>query len=216
MSEQQKQCSKLAGALTEHQNRFSAMSTKDRQWVIQNTVEAIAIFAEAVKNRATTATAEVKKLLQFLFSFNVEATEEFIAKEKFVEGKTIDGVSIYWLGDNLKKNFLGKTERNVANAELKVHELLEAARDLSKEDEPGIIPELGGNHEIMLAHFFQLLAYKQKKKDFTWIVAYICDENGNLWTVDASWYSGRGGWLVDAYSVERPYRWFTGPQFVSR
>ncbi|MCX6787004.1 MAG: hypothetical protein NTY93_00530 [Candidatus Kaiserbacteria bacterium] len=213
MSEQQKQCSKLAGALTEHQHHFGAMSTEDRQWAIQNTVAAITLFAEAVKNRAT---IEVKKLLQFLFNFTAEAVEEFNAKEKFVEGKTVDGVSIYWLGENFKKNFCNKIEKNVAKTELKIHKLLEAARNLSKDDEPGIIPELGGKHETKLAQFFQILAYKQQKKDFTWVIAYIYDENGNLWTVGADWYSGRGGWFIGADSVDHPFRWDAGDQFVSR
>ena len=50
MSEQQ-QISKLAGALTEHQHHFGAMPIEDRQWVIQNTKDAITLFTQAVRNR---------------------------------------------------------------------------------------------------------------------------------------------------------------------
>ena len=56
MSEQQNQISVLAGALVTHQRRFSKMPTEDRQWAIQNTEEAIGLFAEAVKNRNGKAT----------------------------------------------------------------------------------------------------------------------------------------------------------------
>ena len=49
MSEQQ--ISKLAGSLVEHQRYFSEMPTEDRQWTIQHTKDAIALFVEVVKNR---------------------------------------------------------------------------------------------------------------------------------------------------------------------
>lgn len=175
--------------------------------------------ATLLVNLATTprnTTAEMKKLLQPLFSLIVEAVDEFIAKEKFVKGETTNGVSIAWLGDNFKTNFLGKIEKNVEAAKLKINKLLEAVRDLPKEDEPGIIPELGGNHEIKLAHFFQLLARKQQAKDYTWIIAYVCDKNGVLWAVGADWDSGSDGWDVNASSVEYPGRWGAGDQVVSR
>ena len=174
-------------------------------------------LADLATSAINLATSRTKILLEHLFSFSTKEVKEFIAKESFVEGKTTDGVSIVWLGENFKKNFLGKIERNVKAVELKVNRLLEAARDLSKEGESGIIPQLGGKHEIMLAHFFQLLAYKQQKKDFTWTVAYICDENGVvLWVVDADWSTGLGGCYVNAYSVESSGKWVAGAQVVSR
>jgi len=216
MSEQQPQVSKMAGALVEHQRAFEVMPVGDRQWVITNTVAAIVLFAEAVRNRPISAVAEAKKLLKFLFSFNARAVKKFVVKEKFVEGKTVDGVSIAWLGSNFKKNHLGKVEEDVPEIELKVHELLTAARDLPKDDEPGIISELAGRQETTHAHFFQLLAYKQQTKDFTWAIGYIADENGVLWAVGAYWSAGDDGWFVEAYSVESPGRWSAGSQVVSR
>ncbi len=45
------QISLLSTRLVEFQNKFSSMSKEDRQWVIQNTSEAIKMFIEAVKNR---------------------------------------------------------------------------------------------------------------------------------------------------------------------
>lgn len=215
MAEQRK-CKKLVAVLVEHQESFGIMSDKNCQWAIQNPKDAVALFVNAVENRAISAVAEAKKLLQFLFSFSAKAIEKFVAKEKFVEGKTIDGVSIAWLGENFKKNFLGKTEKSVETAELKVHALLEDARDLPKDDEPGIIPELAGKHEINLAHFHQLLAHKQQRKDFSWVVGYILDGNDVLWAVLARWDAGSDGWNVEAHSIEDPDRWNAGDQVVSR
>jgi len=51
MSERQEQISELAGNIVRHQRHFGAMTTEDRQWVIQNTTVAIELFANAVKNR---------------------------------------------------------------------------------------------------------------------------------------------------------------------
>ncbi len=41
----------IAARLVEHQDGFASFTTEDGQWVIQNTVEAISLFVEAVKNR---------------------------------------------------------------------------------------------------------------------------------------------------------------------
>ena len=213
MGEQQKQISKLAGTLTEHQDYFGVMSIADRQWVIQNAKEAIGLFADAVKNRAVKV---AKKLLQFLYGFTTTFIDKFDSTEKFREGETIDGVSIAWLGDNLKKHVLGKTETNVPAVDLKVHKLLEVARDLPKNNEPGIISALNGKHEIALAHFHQLLAYKQQKDDYSWTVAYIIGNDGvTLWAVYAGWNSGFRGWNVEASSVEDPYGWVAGRRVAS-
>ncbi|MFA5942427.1 MAG: hypothetical protein WC798_02025 [Candidatus Paceibacterota bacterium] len=173
-------------------------------------LEGLATFA--VQSVANTE----KKILQPVYTLVTHAVAEFIAKDKFREGETTDGVSITRLGNNFEKNFLGKIEKNVGAAKLKSHNLLTAARDLSKDGESGIIPELGGKHEIALTHFFQLLEYKQQEKDFTWVVAYIVDKDGVLWTVSAGWGAGGDGWLVNAYSVVHSDRWDADRQVVSR
>ncbi|MCX6786943.1 MAG: hypothetical protein NTY93_00210 [Candidatus Kaiserbacteria bacterium] len=51
MAEQQK-CRKLAAVLVEHQEYFSVMTDEDCQWAIQNPKDAVALFANAVKNRS--------------------------------------------------------------------------------------------------------------------------------------------------------------------
>ena len=216
MSEQQPQVSTMAGKLVEHQRHFEAMSTDERQWVITNTVAAIALFVTSVKNRVNGTVAEAKKLLEFLFAFTTVAVKKFVAKDNFVEGKTINGVSIAWLGENFKKHLLIMTEDDVKKVELKVHKLLTSATDLPQEGNPGIIPELNGWHRTMLSHFFQLLSHKQQVEDYSWVVAYICDDDGVRWAVYACWYSGNDGWLVSARSVALPFSWNAGRQFLSR
>ena len=159
---------------------------------------------------------EDNDLLELVETVSVPSYDQFVSEEKFREGQTIDDVSIAWLGDNFKRYVLGKIETNVPAAELKVSKLLKAARDLPKDNEPGIIPALNGKHETALAHFHSLLKYKQQKKDYSWIIAYIIGNNGvTLWAVDAIWDSGYRGWYVWADSVEHPFRWVAGYQVAS-
>lgn len=216
MSEQQPQVSKMTGALVEHQRGFEVMSTDERQWVITNTIAAIAIIADAIKTRVTGATVEAKKLLESIFVFTTVAVKKFVAKDNFVEGKTTNDVSIAWLEDNFKKYLLPKIETDVGKTKLKVHKLLSPATDLPQEGNPGIIPELNGWHRTMLAHLFQLLAHKQQKEDYSWIISYICDDEGTLWAVSAGWSTDSVGWNVRARSVECPYKWHAARQVVSR
>lgn len=157
-----------------------------------------------------------KPILKFITTVRVGKVGTFVARDNFQEGKTVNGVSTHRLGNNFKKYLLPKTEHDVKVAELKVHILLTAATDLPREDSPGIIPELAGKHRTRLAYFFHLLAHKQQKKDFTWVVGYICDENNVLWAVDAYWNSSHDGWDVEANSVESPNGWSAGPWVVSR
>ena len=51
----EQQVPKIASVLVEHQAGFGEFTTEDGQWVIQNAVEAIGLFVEAVKNRAKEA-----------------------------------------------------------------------------------------------------------------------------------------------------------------
>lgn len=204
MAEQQN--SKLAGVLVEHQRHFSALSTEDAQWTIQNTVDAIAIFCDAVKNRAMKVT---EKLLESVASFKVPGAKEFVAKKRFVVDTSENArVRISWLGGNFNAKFLPKTERNIVEAELKLSKLRTASLD------PPIITEMGERAEISLCDFYETLAHKQAIRDFTWVVGYVRDIEGILWAVSAFWYDD--GWGVEAYSVGNPDGWHAGGEFVSR
>jgi len=203
MSEQQ--ISKLASALVEHQNAFGSMSTDNRQWVIQNTKEAIALFAEAVKNRVGNV---VQKLFEFVTTIHVAGVASFVAAKKFRPGKTIDGIKVGWLGDNFKEHFLPKVEKNsIAAEELIVNKLLKNSRD------PVIITALGGEEkvEISLGQFWNFL--KTADQQF-WYVVYIRDTDDVLWAVLAYW-SG-GGLYVGARSLDSPRGWCAGYRFLSR
>ena len=158
--------------------------------------------------------AEPKKLLEFVGTVPTIAVARFATSEKFRKGKTVDGVTISWLGQNFIDNFGGLVETNVDAAELKMNRLLQSALDLPENDEPGIIMELRGKHKSKLAQFHQILAHKQRTKDFSWIVAYVRDKNGILWAVDAFWDGG--GWRVGANSVDSPDGWHAGDQVMSR
>lgn len=216
MSEQQqKQISKLAGAIVEFQHCLGAMPTADRQWAIQNTEEAICLFAEAVKNRTLVA----KKLLQRLSTTIVlPAVASFTASEHFViDTSSSAKVKISDLGDNFKANFLKKVESNeVAAEDLAINKLLENAFD------PAIITALGGEAkvEITLGQFFAAFAKQPKGENGPLLtngyanVGYVRDINGVLWAVHGYWDDG--GWYFNANSLDGPYAWLGGYQFLSR
>jgi len=205
MSEQQPQVSKMAGALVEHQRAFEVMPTEDRQWVIMNTVTAIGLFAEAVKNRSFSA---VKKLLEFVKTVSLPAIGTFVVADKLRPGKTIDGIEVGWLGDNIKKYFLSKIEKNVVAAEeLKVSKLLKGSRD------PAIITEFGGEEKVEIT-FGQYWEFLKTADQNSWYVAYIRDVWGVLWAVDGGWDDG--GWDFEADPLGSPDRWGAGVQFLSR
>ena len=210
MSEQQ--ISKLTGSLVEHQRHFGQMSAEDRQWVIQNTTAAIALFAEAMKNRASSV---VKKILILMTTVKVAAVEHFVAAEKFREGQTTDRVKIALLTDNFKKNFLGKIEEDVGATELHIHKLDQDSLDAT------IIAELGSAAEITLLNFWELLKKQGSGQkgdlltDGCANIAYIRDVSGELWAVSARWIADHDGWFVGARSVGYPRRWRAGSQVVS-
>ena len=203
MSEQQ-QISKLAGALTEHQRYFSAMSTADRQWVIQNTEAAIGLFCEAVKNRRP---GDPKQLLERLPAFGIPAIPQFVVADKLRIGETVDGIKVGWLGENLKKHFLSKREESVAAEQLATNKLLEGSKD------PAIITALGGEEKVEVS-FGQFWEFLKTADQNLWYVAYIRDTDGVLWAVGARWSSG--GLRVEAFSLGSPNGWGAGFRFLSR
>lgn len=203
MAEQRK-CKKLVAVLVEHQECFSTMSDENCQWAIQNPKDAIALFANAVKNRVE---AETKKLLRFLRTISFPAIDKFVTAEKFREGETVDGIKVAWLGENFKANFLTKVEKSVPALGMKEHELVTPSRD------PAIIIELGGEEQVesFLAHFWEFLKTVDKR---FWYVAYIRDTENVLWAVRAGWRSG--GLDAEAYSLGSPSDWRAGSRVLSR
>jgi hypothetical protein len=205
----ERQIAELVGALVRHQHHFGAMSTNDRQWVIQNPKAAISLFASAVENR--------KKLLEFVASFKVTDEKEFIAKEKFaVDVSESARLRISALGDTFRRVMLTKKEEDIAGAELKLFKLriawfnAEIIRELSGEEKPN------ENAEITLFEFSEALAHKQAVREREWVIGgYIRDAENVLWVVVGVLHVE--GWYIDAYSIGHPGDpWGSGMEFVSR
>jgi hypothetical protein len=209
----EQQIPKLAGAIVEHQSDFAALSTEDAQWVITETKSAIALFVEAVKNRAKTAAT---KLLEFVTTVTVPAVSKFVAADHFKRGETVDGVKCY-LWDNFREHFLGKIEKNVAGCDIRVHKLLRSSRDL------GIRSEIGEDkEETKLANLWSLLKLQGKGEKGALLtngyanIFYVRDTEDMLWAVGARWRAGYRGWYLYANSVEYPREWFAGFRVCSR
>lgn len=146
------------------------------------------------------------KLLEFVTAVTVPAVKRFAAADHFKHGETVDGVRVF-LGDNFKKHFSGKVEKDVAGCDIRVHKLLRTSRDLP------IRYELGeDNEETCLAHLWHFLKLQGDKGG--WFIFYIRDFEGILWAVDAGWDGG--GWCVVARSVEYCGGWDAGGSVCSR
>ncbi len=165
---------------------------------------------------STTKFVDEQSLLEAITTAEVPSIASFVAKEKFRSGKEIDGVKIYWLGDNFKENFLNKKETDIAPATLRIQKLKNSSLDTP------ILAELGDKAETTMAHFWELLKQQGSGQKGNLLVngyaniAYIRDENGVLWAVHARWSSGNVGWIVYAISVENPNKWNADSQVVSR
>lgn len=171
---------------------------------------------DAIEGRLNGAVAQVKKLLQFVTTTSVAAIESFKAEESFKVDTKKAAVRIWYLGDNFKKHFGRKVEGASEAAEIKVHKLTESSLDAP------IVAELADKCEITLGQFFALLSKQGKGESGPLLtngwanIAYIRDDEGILWAVSAYWYADRGGWRVEAFSVESPHGWSDGIQVLSR
>lgn len=163
--------------------------------------------------------ADPKKLLELVTTVSVAACEKFVAKEHFkVDIGRKAKVKIAFLWNNFSKHFLPKTEEGVAQGEIKVHKLLQSSLDAP------IMTGLGDprSYSTTLADLWALLEKQPNGEEGALLVnsyaniLYIHDTEGNLWAVGAYWGADHGGWDVEAYSVEDPFRWSGGYQVLSR
>ena len=215
MTEQQ--IPKLVASLVEHQNKLAPLSKEDGQWVIQNTTDAIALFIRAIQGRQETEPRS-ENILDLVSTVTIPATtEEFIARDHFVVDTSKKAkVKISYLGDNFRKNFLGKTEEVIPEITLRYHKLRK-----SSVDKP-IIAELGGEKkaETTLAEMFALMEMQPNGEKGALPtngyanIFYIYCPTGVLSTVRCSW--GGVGWSVGACSVEAPDGWDRGSRVFSR
>lgn len=155
------------------------------------------------------------ELLKFIRDVAVGAVAKFDAADAFGPNKP-DGIKFY-LGDNFRKNFLGKIEEGVGAVTIRIHRLEKVSRD------PEIMAELGVEKMVIkLAHFYEMLKIQNQGQEGPLLVngytniAYIEDEKGTIWAVGAYWRSSDREWDVRAHSVECPRGWDAGRQVVSR
>lgn len=143
-------------------------------------------------------------LLRQIRTVPVSGYEKFIAKDLFT--KDNPQVKFWYFGDNFTNYFLPKVEGPCVPETLAVHKLKQTSPD-----DP-IRQELGDRQEITLGQFYRFLG----TQDSGWYIAYIRDAKGDLWAVNADWYSDYVRWSVNADSVADPYRWNEGSQVLSR
>lgn len=125
------------------------------------------------------------------------------------------------IGEDFRKVFLGRKEKNIRNAILGVHILLKEASDVD------IIRELGLAAEITLTHLVYLI--KNQATGFRGLlegikgplrvngksnIAYIRDENNLLWTIIFHWYSSENIWCIEATNPNCPDRKWTDAELI--
>lgn len=147
-------------------------------------------------------------------------TSEFIARDRFVVNtKRNAPVKISEVWDNFTAWFLsgtGKIEDPISEQTLRYHKLRQASVD------GPIIQELGGEAkaETTLSEMFSLMEKQKNGEDGVLLnngwanIFCVRDHNGVLRAVDVCWDSG--GWLVDAYEVVFPRKWYAGFRVFSR
>jgi hypothetical protein len=140
----------------------------------------------------------------------------FVAKDNFGQGKTINGVKFYDLGDNFKKIMLPMVEGVVEATTLQSYELLCNARDLA------ILKELPSGREVTtLGQLHHQLTLQGEGQEGALLangyanIFYVVGADGNLWAVGAYWGSGRG-WSVCANPVGYPNDWDAVRRVFSR
>ncbi|MFA6408109.1 MAG: hypothetical protein WCW36_01355 [Candidatus Paceibacterota bacterium] len=147
----------------------------------------------------------MEKILKLLHTVHAAAVPVFVAADSFVDGKACAKCII---GSNFRRYILGRVEKDVEPAELRVHKLLVPASN--KE----IISELGGVYETMLTHFFLLLVNNWSTGDprdlRCPVISYI--QGTKLFV--------RGLWLSDMLFVESSSPgsknvWEPGPRIIS-
>ncbi len=156
-----------------------------------------------------------KKLVRLLYPLQTVAVPEFVVARKFVEGRTVDGVSIGSLTEFFKESLLDRTETGVEAGVMNVYKLLVSAKDLPEYGAPGVISRIGREQKTRLAHFHQFLAHKQSKKDYAWAGAYLQCEEGedDPFVVHAIWCCG--GYHIGASKISCSRVWGAGQQFAS-
>ncbi len=157
------------------------------------------------------------KLLRQVAEVSVVGTKEFVAARAFDIANP--KVSITYLDDAFKANFLGKTEKNFRSIVLAVHCLVRPSSDEEIRAELGLFRE-----ETTLANLYELLLKQPKGESGPLLtnrhvnLFYIYGIDDNLWTVNVRWcdYSRpRRGWHVHANLVGEMHEWRNDLRVIS-
>jgi len=125
---------------------------------------------------------------------------------------------IGFLSDNIRSNFLGKIEENVAESKLRAYRLKKDSVD------GPIIADLGGEEaaETTVAEMVTLMRRQGRGQQGILLtngyanIFYIRNAKGVFWTVRCCWPSGYGDWSVYAIPITGPFGWSAGRQVFSR
>ena len=153
---------------------------------------------------------EANKLLRLSSGFSARKVKRLAVNEAFAKGKTINGISISG-ASCCEQDF--ETEENVEAAELGIYRLRREARNLSTDTKTGIVAELGPKYETRFAHLFQLLAHKQRVKNFTRILAYVRNLHSARFVIECCYCEG--GWSFGRDIIEHPHLWPAGIEVVA-
>ena len=147
-------------------------------------------------------TKTTTKLLTQVRTFKLQPASSVTDEDYFREA------GVVWMGDNFKAQFLGLEISQSPLNVLAVHNLEEPSLDKP------ILETLGEKAEVSITEFKAFLAGNRKSQE--WFVFYRRGRDGNLWAVCARWRIDRGGWSVDASSIDRPHGWSRDDRIVSR
>ena len=172
------------------------------------------IYKAGIKKLIAELTAS--DLLESVGTVNLSAIASFVAADRFRDDRKGE-VVIGWIGDNFRRNFLGKTETDVPATQLHVYKLVKSSVD------GPIIAELGEEmSETTLGQMFEMMKAQGHGEDGTLLtngcanIFYIRDDRGTVWAVYCGWFSVDGCWRVEAGPVADPDGWVAGGQVVSR
>lgn len=138
---------------------------------------------------------------------------KFVAKQSFTKDNA--KVKFGYIDERIAKLF-GNVKEDVPTGELAVHTLMCRVHD------PEIMVALGPQAKrfTKLGQFYMMLESQGLGQEGSLLVngyaniAYILDENGAPWAVDARW---RGvGWYVYVDSVAYQFTWHAGLQVLSQ
>ncbi len=204
------QISKVAASLVEHQASFDQLSAEEAQWVITNTVAAIGLFVNAVKNRVPSNVEVVRTLIAIVTSIvRPTTTSSFVAKDHFIGGP-------FYLEKLFSERFLGKVEGPQGAAIICCHRLLQSLFDSD------IVVGLGGHEkaETTLTDIFWLTQQQKKGELGTLLtdgsanIFYVRDIRGFLGPVHVRWIVGK--WDLRANQTDHPQEHYHRLQVFSR